>query len=70
MCNGRPNGEPNGQVSPVGFGKLLENLAENFHPLNVDKIITIFAWNEWAEGAALEESKEHGKLFLQKLLSI
>lgn len=57
-------------MSPVGFGKLLENLAENFHPLNVDKIITIFAWNEWAEGAALEESKEHGKLFLQKLLSI
>lgn len=68
-CNGKPNGEPNGQVSPEGFGNLLKTISENFHPLNVDKIITVFAWNEWAEGAALEESVEHGAKFVQQLNS-
>ena len=69
-CNGKPNGKPNGQVSPVGFGKLLRDLSEHLHPLNVDRIITVFAWNEWAEGASLEPSMEHGLEFIEQLLSI
>jgi len=69
-CNGKPNGKPNGQVSPSNFGMLLQNLSKNFHPMNIDKIITVFAWNEWAEGAAMEESVEHGRSFVQQLLKI
>lgn len=67
-CNGKSNGKPNGQVSPAGFGKLLRNISDKFHPMNIDKIITVFAWNEWAEGAALEESVEHGRHFIQQIL--
>ena len=56
-----------GMVSPQGFGEQIRQIKSNFHPLNRDKIITIFAWNEWAEGAALEESMEHGVEFLRQL---
>jgi len=58
----------NGQVSPEGFGALLRQIKANFHPMNKDRVITIFAWNEWAEGAALEESEEFGLQFLEKLV--
>lgn len=56
-----------GLVSPVGFGKMLRQIEANFHPHNKDKVITVFAWNEWAEGAALEESLEYGSKFLEQL---
>ena len=59
---------PNGLVSPTGFGRLLQGIRENIHPLNRDRVVTLFAWNEWAEGAALEESVEFGTSFLEQLL--
>jgi len=59
---------PNGQVSPSGFGGLIKSIVSNIHPMNKDRIVTIFAWNEWAEGAALEESVEFGSGFLKQLL--
>jgi hypothetical protein len=54
-------------VSPQGFGELLNEIFNKWHPLNIDKIITIFAWNEWTEGAALEETVEYGFSFIEKL---
>ena len=49
-------------------GRLLQEIKENIHPLNRDRVVTLFAWNEWAEGAALEESVEFGTSFLEQLL--
>ena len=40
---------------------------ENIHPLNRDLVVILFAWNEWAEGAILEESVEFGASFLEQL---
>ena len=37
---------------------------------NKDRIITIFAWNEWAEGAVLENSKEFGNDFIEVLSKV
>ena len=59
--------KPNGLVSPEGFGELVKDVKKNIHPLNKDKIVTIFAWNEWSEGATLEESKEFGNSFIENL---
>lgn len=59
---------PNGQVSVAGFGKLLKSIIANIHQLNKDRIVTIFAWNEWTEGAALEQSVETGLGFLEQLI--
>jgi hypothetical protein len=61
------NDIPNGKVSPSGFGELVRDVKQNIHPVNKDKIITIFAWNEWAEGATLEESIEFGDEFIKCL---
>jgi hypothetical protein len=58
---------PNGMVSPKGFGRLVRQVKDAIHPLNVQKIVTVFAWNEWAEGAALEPSKEYNVSFLEQL---
>lgn len=65
--SGCSSAEPNGMVSPQGFGELLNEIFNKWHPLNIDKIITIFAWNEWTEGAALEETVEYGFSFIEKL---
>lgn len=59
--------KPNGHVSPDEFGMQVEDLKKNISPLNKDKIVTIFAWNEWAEGATLEETEEYGDQFIRKL---
>ena len=64
-CDGS---SPNGLVSPDGFGKALRELHNNFHPMNKDRVVTIFAWNEWSEGAAMEQSVEFGTQFLEQLL--
>lgn len=60
-------GVPNGTVDPAVFAKQLAVIKSNLHPMNKDKIITIFAWNEWAEGAALEKSLEFGERFIKCL---
>ena len=47
--------------------KLVEKVKNNIVPNNKDNIITIFAFNEWAEGAVLEESVEFGTQFIDCL---
>lgn len=59
--------KPNGMVSVEAFKSQLKQIKDNIHPLNKDRIITIFAWNEWAEGATLEESEEFGEQFIKCL---
>jgi len=59
---------PNGQVSVVEFGRQIQTIVANIHPKNKDRVVTLFAWNEWAEGAALEESVELGLGFLEQLI--
>ena len=49
------------------FKSQLNTIKENIHPFNKDKIITLFAWNEWSEGATLEISKEFGDKFIKCL---
>ena len=61
------NTKSNGQINIHKFKLLLENTKKNFHKNNKDKIITIFAWNEWAEGASLEYSIEYSNKFLKIL---
>lgn len=58
---------PNGDVRVEAFKSQLKTIKDNIHPMNKDKIITIFAWNEWAEGATLEKSKEFGEQFIKCL---
>ena len=59
--------KPNGIVSVDEFKKQLELTKSNIKSNNKDKIITIFAWNEWSEGAVLEESIEYGRQFIECL---
>tara|TARA_B100000886_G_scaffold318562_1_gene258680 strand:+ start:3409 stop:3591 length:183 start_codon:yes stop_codon:yes gene_type:complete len=40
---------------------------KNISSKNKDKVITLFAWNEWSEGATLETSIEHGNEFINQL---
>lgn len=61
------NNEVNGCVNIDDFHKQLVKVRENITDNNSDKIITIFAWNEWSEGATLEESVEFGNTFIEKL---
>jgi hypothetical protein len=61
-----PN-KPNGVVSVDAFKSQLKTIKENIHPFNKDKIITLFAWNEWSEGATLEISKEFNDEFIKCL---
>jgi len=57
-------------VSVKGFTNQLKR-AKRFMPkTNKDRIITIFAWNEWAEGAVLENSKEFGNDFIEVLSKV
>ena len=58
---------PNGVVSVEAFKVQLKKIKDNIHPMNKDKIITLFAWNEWAEGAVLEKSEEFGEQFIKCL---
>jgi len=60
-------GSPNGDVRVEAFRSQLKTIKDNIHPMNKDKIITLFAWNEWAEGATLEKSKEFGEQFIKCL---
>ena len=65
---GCPPEVPNGQVSPTGFGELIRGILSHLHPRNLDRVITIFAWNEWTEGATLEETVEYGHDFIKQLI--
>lgn len=58
---------PNGDVRVESFKSQLNLIKNNIHPMNKDKIITLFAWNEWAEGATLEKSEEFGEQFIKCL---
>jgi len=60
-------GSPNGDVRVEAFRSQLKTIKDNIHPMNKDKIITLFAWNEWAEGATLEKSEEFGEQFIKCL---
>jgi hypothetical protein len=66
-CNSR---KPNGDTNPNSFKSQLKELKENIHVLNTDKIITIFAFNEWAEGATLEPTIENGERYVNILTNI
>ena len=59
--------KPNGCVNVDNFYEQLNKVKQNITGNNSDKIITIFAWNEWSEGATLEESIEFGNMFIEKL---
>lgn len=59
--------KPNGLVSVEAFRKRLNGLKKNTIATNTDKIITIFAFNEWSEGGVLEESREFGTQFVDLL---
>jgi hypothetical protein len=56
-----------GLVQPNRFANLLKAVRAHISPNNKEKIITLFAWNEWSEGAALEPSKEWNLKFLEAL---
>lgn len=58
---------PNGCVSVDEFKNQIKIIKENIGENNKNRIITIFAWNEWSEGAVLEESLEYGKKFIECL---
>ena len=64
MCD---TSRPNGCVSVSEFKNQIKKIKSNIAVNNKDKIITIFAWNEWSEGAVLEESVEFGTQFLECL---
>jgi hypothetical protein len=64
MCN---MDFPNGCVDVNEFRKQIQKIKDNIAENNKDKIITIFAWNEWTEGAVLENSLEFGTRFLECL---
>lgn len=57
----------NGLVNIESFKSQLNTIKNNIHSKNTDKIITIFAWNEWAEGSTLEKSEEFGDQFIKCL---
>lgn len=57
----------NGLVDVVKFKKNLKWMKSNFALNNVDHVITLFAWNEWSEGAVLECSKEFNCSFIEAL---
>jgi hypothetical protein len=59
--------KPNGIVSVDDFKNQVKLTKNNIAENNKDKIITVFAWNEWSEGAVLEDSIEFGKQFLKCL---
>lgn len=59
--------KPNGCVSVEEFRNQVRKIKNNISRNNRNKVITLFAWNEWSEGASLEESKEFGRQFLECL---
>lgn len=59
--------EPNGEVSYDKFKESLDKIKKNISYKNKDKVITLFAWNEWSEGATLEKSIEHANKFINQL---
>jgi hypothetical protein len=58
---------PNGCVSVEEFKNQIIKIKNNIASNNKDKIITLFAFNEWSEGAVLEESQEFGTQFIECL---
>lgn len=52
---------------PELYQKWLEKVLRETRsrPGNDDQFVFINAWNEWAEGAALEPSRNHGRAYLQ-----
>lgn len=54
-------------ASPIKFGKYISQLADDKSRDYVDDYIVINAWNEWAEGAVLEPSKEWEFGYLEAL---
>lgn len=59
--------KPNGHVSVTEFKSQIKKIKNNLLPNNKNKIITLFAWNEWSEGGVLESSQEFGSQFLECL---
>lgn len=57
--------------TPELFGKHVNDILSTIkHKDEVNKIIFIKSWNEWAEGNYLEPDLKHGKKFLNKLKEI
>ena len=54
-------------ASPEKFGKYLKLLYENKSKNYVDDVIVINAWNEWAEGAVLEPTKQNKYGYLEQV---
>jgi Glycosyltransferase WbsX len=61
-------GTPNGVVNPEVFKRQLDIINANIAPNNRDRVVTLFAWNEWNEGATLEPTNEFGTAFADCLL--
>lgn len=53
-----------GMIDVKLFEKALQRTRHSIRSNNQDKVITLFAWNEWSEGGVLECSQEFGCSFL------
>lgn len=62
-----PLDKPTGVVDPHVFKLQLDIINNHIAANNRDRVVTLFAWNEWTEGAALECSYEFGCQFAQCL---
>jgi Glycosyltransferase WbsX len=60
--------KPTGVVDPAVFKRQLDIIHANMAPNNRDRVVTLFAWNEWNEGATLEPTNEFGNAFAECLL--
>jgi len=57
----------NGAVDPQKFGENFQLLKNNMYINNSNNIISIFAFNEWTEGAVLEKSIQFKDNFINKI---
>jgi hypothetical protein len=48
------------RISPTAFEDMLSRARRHIEKNGLRKIITIEAWNEWAEGSYVEPSTEYG----------